>query len=1051
MKKFIFCLFLTLNYYVLFGSDPNYGPMINTPSPSVFTFNTYGSIPVSLYTGTLDLTVPIYEIKQNNISIPIDIRYNINNVKPNIHPGEVGLGWNLFAGGCITRIQNGVNDEYSYGDWGYMWSFNKLSDSGSASGVWYSEANVDKIGLAIGLGLMEGRYIDCGPDEFRFNFLGYSGSLYLDHEGKWVVDSDTRFIVEDVYIQQYKDLRDQITKGMGKQIRQNLHSSFLPENILSITGFKLRSPDGVAYTFGQDLNAIEYSIDYITQQNAVNLPISTTWHLTRIDDQNDKILFIYDVTDPLIQGSFDFWIESMFLFPTSGRGYNFTLALPVLLKQIKWNDYNVGFKYKQSTQLEYEPEYSANWQGGNNLVGPVRLHLENNNYSNSDRIFKYAFINNYNDIKWNQLDQIIVPGNILYQFEYTSNNQERLKLLGIKRMSQRTLETAEKYNFIYNDVKLPKYLKGHYDHLGFYNGKDFSFMFSDSFYVSATSAENANVKRYTESRSGDATGKFTSAEMLKEIHYPTGGYSEFVYEPHRVNEMVGETRTTLVSPSTTTPGGLRIKKIINYSDGKFVNSKSYYYTTNFSIDNRNDISSGILSFTPKYFWDVRLREFFSKSPSFHNVHIFTSDAQSGVSYNINPGVEYSQVIEAVEDINGNMEGYVKYCFNSYFRRNNILLSFDVPPIRTINTDLITPKVPFGSNSRMRDKIARIEIYDIKDSLKKRTEYEYSQTTMTELRNMKLWVTPSSDGSDNPDSYMKRYLLGGSFRQNLYSYLVSSKREIEYSENGSTVKNTEYGYNIDNQIAMERTSLSGSDEYIQTNYIYTGDLLREAYIIGLQQNRVPELMGSYYNMFKNYMYTYPIEIVTIKNGKTIAGNVLGYSANTYGVYYLSDHYKLCTNSPINDYKSAELFSRDSRCEKYQTIESYDPFGKPSSIDTRGSKCAYFWSYGGIYPVMVVNGVGMKEILNAKITSESFIDNLSKNSSPENELNTLRAEIYRVLPECLIATYKYKPLIGLTSVTDPSERSTYFDYDVFGRLKSVRDDKGLINSYEYNFKE
>lgn len=113
MKKYIVLLTFLLAFNLLFGQEQNYSieynysTVQNFQAPSVATFNTYGKIPVSLYTGTPNVTIPIYTIEEQGLSIPIELRYNIHNVKPNIHTGIVGLGWNLFAGGSITRIQKG--------------------------------------------------------------------------------------------------------------------------------------------------------------------------------------------------------------------------------------------------------------------------------------------------------------------------------------------------------------------------------------------------------------------------------------------------------------------------------------------------------------------------------------------------------------------------------------------------------------------------------------------------------------------------------------------------------------------------------------------------------------------------------------------------------------------------------------------------------------------------------------------------------------------------------------------------------------------------------
>ncbi len=50
-----------------------------------------------------------------------------------------------------------------------------------------------------------------------------------------------------------------------------------------------------------------------------------------------------------------------------------------------------------------------------------------------------------------------------------------------------------------------------------------------------------------------------------------------------------------------------------------------------------------------------------------------------------------------------------------------------------------------------------------------------------------------------------------------------------------------------------------------------------------------------------------------------------------------------------------------------------------------------------------------------------------------------------------TYTYKPLVGVASVTDINGATTFYEYDVFNRLKLVRDDRGkILKTYQYQYK-
>ena len=50
----------------------------------------------------------------------------------------------------------------------------------------------------------------------------------------------------------------------------------------------------------------------------------------------------------------------------------------------------------------------------------------------------------------------------------------------------------------------------------------------------------------------------------------------------------------------------------------------------------------------------------------------------------------------------------------------------------------------------------------------------------------------------------------------------------------------------------------------------------------------------------------------------------------------------------------------------------------------------------------------------------------------------------LTNCMITTWTYRPLVGVTSSTDSSGVSTYYDYDGLGRLKEIYQYEGNVVS-------
>lgn len=66
--------------------------------------------PVSLYTGQPNISVPVYNVTNRNLEIPISLNYDASGFVPNKAPSPVGLNWSMVTG-VITRTVNMFPDE----------------------------------------------------------------------------------------------------------------------------------------------------------------------------------------------------------------------------------------------------------------------------------------------------------------------------------------------------------------------------------------------------------------------------------------------------------------------------------------------------------------------------------------------------------------------------------------------------------------------------------------------------------------------------------------------------------------------------------------------------------------------------------------------------------------------------------------------------------------------------------------------------------------------------------------------------------------------------
>ena len=75
ISSILISLLLMSNYAY---SQPNMPslPLVTASSPKAAMMNRYGEYPVSLYTGLVDITIPIFEININGIVVPIEFKYH---------------------------------------------------------------------------------------------------------------------------------------------------------------------------------------------------------------------------------------------------------------------------------------------------------------------------------------------------------------------------------------------------------------------------------------------------------------------------------------------------------------------------------------------------------------------------------------------------------------------------------------------------------------------------------------------------------------------------------------------------------------------------------------------------------------------------------------------------------------------------------------------------------------------------------------------------------------------------------------------------------------
>lgn len=224
---------------------------VTVPSPTAASLGKFGDLPVSLYTGTPDISIPLFTLKGRTLDLPIALKYHTSGIRVEEIGGWAGLGWTLEAGGVITRTVHGIVDEKPQG---YL----------NTGNVWYNSANwPSPVDWTLLTQIAQGQ-VDGDPDEFFFDFAGHAGQFVMGPV------STTPGVIEYRAVRSEK-IRIQSSGGNP------------------IASWVITTADGTRYTFG----ARETTTDYTSGSNWGGESHGSSWHLTGIHSAGGDTLTLY--------------------------------------------------------------------------------------------------------------------------------------------------------------------------------------------------------------------------------------------------------------------------------------------------------------------------------------------------------------------------------------------------------------------------------------------------------------------------------------------------------------------------------------------------------------------------------------------------------------------------------------------------------------------------------------------------------------------------------------------------------------------------------------
>ena len=257
-KTFLFCLVLLPVAELLAQSNLN---NLGFPSPNNSFLNAVGGtsgVGVDLYSGAAQVNVPICELSSRVLNVPVSLQYTAGRgVKVQDFATSVGLGWQLAAGGSISRVVRGFPDEFPNGYLGTLHYGQKIKQN-LADGVGLSAADYKAITGWDGTSYV-GITADGEPDIYYLRTPTFNLQFTFDENGNAVFSNET-----------------------GVKITS---SGFYNTSGYNNSTFTVTDPTGNTYTFGTSDQEREKTI---TTLHGSSYTFTTTWYLSRITSFNAK-------------------------------------------------------------------------------------------------------------------------------------------------------------------------------------------------------------------------------------------------------------------------------------------------------------------------------------------------------------------------------------------------------------------------------------------------------------------------------------------------------------------------------------------------------------------------------------------------------------------------------------------------------------------------------------------------------------------------------------------------------------------------------------------
>lgn len=937
-------IFLTLPCY------GQIGPVKNTvipPSPTSSVYRQFTGYVPDIHTGSVNIPLPLYEIKLGSYTIPLSLQYFTSGIKVDATPYPVGYGWIFSPGLRLTRTVMGRPD-VNY----------KMDIEDSDDFEYLRRAMYNALKGEYGT-LQDSSMRDTQYDIFTVHLPSGSSSFILKNNG---------------------------TAYQAESTNNLLKIELLDTNL---RGFKVTDDRGVIYYFGD----IETSNNITPLREYTDYQYVTGWMLRKIvlPGTGNEINFTW--------GS----------YYHSGISFGTTLGANILKD---WK--SDAFDYQGSDQ---SPTYEAAQDVGL-LTGGWNYqkisHIQSITFPSGRVAFSYSGGSNplITDISVYNINETLIRNITL---TYGTNLSAGLL--------QSVYITGEgTYSFIYNSHRFENYYAQ--DYWGYYNGKNNQSL-PPQLNLKVYNGQYGSTNYYTygyADRSIDTTAM--KANILTKIKYPTGGHTEFEYEPH---EFTGTAPTTsglgaAYRFALYKGGGLRVRKMTSTDPNTGISIVKRYKYGN------GENGKGNIMFEPTL--DTFVDEFYAYdsfsagalTPQVTGANfrlLFVNTHSYCEQYNINsPNVWYDTVTEYNGDESKTIYTYSQIVPQDIFASNYVVdfAHRSIFSYRNIFSKgiLLTNKKEYKKSSSGYS-LLRETIFDynaveettkmIESMFVNRTEvnimsngpdFDFTTGGHVIIPDGSSTVTPVATYERNP--YTIRF-----YYEELQSITTS-----EYTDEGTLTRVEKYYYS--NYLLRNKINITSKGDTITTIYSYPMDY---ANVSGSQQ---PVLQA---------MFALNMNVEPFKSEETLNGSSMT-TINEYSLFSGSNLYL-----PVRNY-----FKKGSGSLVCQNEYDYDTKGNIRSITSLGEhKKSYLWSYASNYPVMEIEGKTYSEVLS--MIGSNTIATLAASISSSSIISITDGIRSQIGTSALVSSYTYIPLVGISSIKDLRGQNTTYHYDSSWRLKKITD--------------